>query len=429
MTDPKSLMRQVWWWWAALVPTLLVIAVAYPESVLAVLVSFSLANIVFARTYIVRRAIHSSGGALRHPMPQTVPPVPQPASKRRYWQLAPFASVLLFLIALPVRSVWLAIFACGVFVLPFIQPIRVQYQAKRSLPAAAVVGSPLTCSYSITNDGPLSVSAGVFVDPVPGLGDVTFGLPAMRSGEHADVSMVVVPQRRSWTDATWDSSISGRGWFAGSITYAFQLGGRAPIVRPRLVPWTGAVPLLTLDVVGTGQLRAGAGTDVHGIRAWQPGDSTRAVHWRSTARAGAPMILEREEEFAQETLLVVADGGDGPAWEDAISRAAWLAQNSAHENRAYRIFAGIGTRPIGGDVPGSVAAVTSVDEALDWFAGLQSVGPIDLTPLFNYLRSSRAIGEIAVLTANPALVSAVGALSPHVRAVPVVRQDAVGGVS
>ncbi len=48
------------------------------------------------------------------------------------------------------------------------------------------------------------------------------------------------------------------------------------------------------------------GTDIHGLRPFRAGDSPRWIHWRTTARIGAPMVRELDRS-AGTALIVAAD--------------------------------------------------------------------------------------------------------------------------
>lgn len=62
--------------------------------------------------------------------------------------------------------------------------------------------------------------------------------------------------------------------------------------------------------------------DFAGLRPYAPGDPIRRVHWPTSARAGAPMVVVRTGEGAEEVVLRVESALRGGAREDAIRRAA-----------------------------------------------------------------------------------------------------------
>ena len=91
------------------------------------------------------------------------------------------------------------------------------------------------------------------------------------------------------------------------------------------------------------------------LREYRPGDPLRAIHWRSFARLGKPVVKEFQDEFFVRHGLVLdtfADGSSGSRFEEAVSVAASFAvavpdQDSLLDlmfigNRAYRFTAGRG---------------------------------------------------------------------------------------
>lgn len=84
---------------------------------------------------------------------------------------------------------------------------------------------------------------------------------------------------------------------------------------------TGAMPSGSGDVVHLSQVRADVG-EFAGLRPYQSGDPVRRVHWPTSARVGAPMIVLRTGESGEEVLVRVEAGLRGEAREEAIARAA-----------------------------------------------------------------------------------------------------------
>jgi hypothetical protein len=77
--------------------------------------------------------------------------------------------------------------------------------------------------------------------------------------------------------------------------------------------------------------RAGQRAGIHeghffGLRTWQPGDSRRWIHWRTTARIGEVAVRQFEQPRAEQMLLVVDlhDSGDADG-KRAVERAVALA--------------------------------------------------------------------------------------------------------
>ena len=79
-------------------------------------------------------------------------------------------------------------------------------------------------------------------------------------------------------------------------------------------------------------LRRGAGGELWKFRDYQPDDSLRWVHWKTSARAGRLLVREQEEEQERLVNLRLLLSGprpaeDDPARESAISEAASLARH------------------------------------------------------------------------------------------------------
>lgn len=108
---------------------------------------------------------------------------------------------------------------------------------------------------------------------------------------------------------------------------------------------------------GGRELRPEAGAVLAGVRSYRTGDSARAVHWRSTARRGVPVVREWSAESGHG--LVVAGGWFGPEAEPRLAQvAATVVQVLERGGDITLLDAGTQVRP------------AAVGEALDWFARL-----------------------------------------------------------
>jgi len=70
--------------------------------------------------------------------------------------------------------------------------------------------------------------------------------------------------------------------------------------------------------------RAGAGSDVGGVRAYAPGDALRRIHWRSSLRTGVLLVrdVESEHDAEVEVRLRTSDTAPGEAFERLVGWAA-----------------------------------------------------------------------------------------------------------
>jgi uncharacterized protein (DUF58 family) len=100
------------------------------------------------------------------------------------------------------------------------------------------------------------------------------------------------------------------------------------IVYPALVPVSPAV-LRGLPVRhgGNRQKRRSRDGDFFGLRDFRPGDDPRDIHWRTTARRGAPFVRENEDDEGAEVTIVLdnAAGAAPESFEAAVSLAASYA--------------------------------------------------------------------------------------------------------
>lgn len=83
-----------------------------------------------------------------------------------------------------------------------------------------------------------------------------------------------------------------------------------------------------------------------GLREFRQGDDPRDIHWRTSARRGAPFLRETEDDEGQEVCLVLDNGAadlggaEDAAFEDSVSLTASLACELIA--RGYRV--GLATR-------------------------------------------------------------------------------------
>lgn len=157
-------------------------------------------------------------------------------------------------------------------------------------------------------------------------------LPCVPPGETCRVSYELVFSRRG---AYFTSGLYLRTCFPlGLVEADLTIPHREEIlVLPRIgtlsAEWTHRI---TAALAGDGEkeLRSRASDgEFFAIRPWQSGDSTRWMHWRTTARAGRPMVRQFERESTSVIALVLdpylpetATAGDRARCEAAISFVA-----------------------------------------------------------------------------------------------------------
>jgi uncharacterized protein (DUF58 family) len=92
--------------------------------------------------------------------------------------------------------------------------------------------------------------------------------------------------------------------------------------------------------------------DYYGLRPWQSGDSTRWIHWRSTAKLGVPTVLQFERQRSREVALVLdpwlpanAEQQHEGFLELAISLAATAVADLTRRGHSRLLVAVAGEQP------------------------------------------------------------------------------------
>ena len=98
--------------------------------------------------------------------------------------------------------------------------------------------------------------------------------------------------------------------------------GDGTLVVPAVEP-LGALPFVhpasTTETAMHTAPRRGHGPEYLGIREYRPGDSMRHVHWASTARTGAMMVREFEQEQTRRLAIVVDASRDAEPGDDGFT--------------------------------------------------------------------------------------------------------------
>ncbi len=132
------------------------------------------------------------------------------------------------------------------------------------------------------------------------------------------------------------------------------------LVRPRRVRFdpperagpTGPVRARRLRVVGEGDLR--------GLRPFRDGDSPRAIHWRTSARLGEPIVREDAGSGPLPWIASLAPDADDPIdVERSLERASALARVALASGRTLEV------RVAGEERPRIVARRSELEALLD----------------------------------------------------------------
>lgn len=175
------------------------------------------------------------------------------------------------------------------------------------------LGVKLVITSSRGTRGPASASGNVGRERVAvGAGVVGKG---GHTGEH-----VLQPHPRGPVTMTdwWLETGDPLGLFSWRIR---GRDGELALVLPRFAS-LHAQPLVRELEASVTAPRAGAGTEVFGVRQYQPGDPLRRIHWRSTARRGELIVREFEPPGVQNLGIFLDPHPPGTAEADQIARIA-----------------------------------------------------------------------------------------------------------
>jgi len=211
---------------------------------------------------------------------------------------------------------------------------------RRKLPEQVTAGEPLTVEITIENRrrslGAWLVTVEDWVERVdeqPGVGSQESGVghrwrwwQQLRSAlkldrTHAETLAAQIPARGS-TTTTYRITMPRRGRYRfgplrvstryplGLVWGHFTLEDTAElIVAPRIGRLSPAwAALLEAEMAGDQRRHPQRGLsegDYYGLRPWQSGDSTRWIHWRTTAKLATPTVLQFERQRNREVALLL----------------------------------------------------------------------------------------------------------------------------
>jgi uncharacterized protein (DUF58 family) len=274
-----------------------------------------------------------------------------------------FSALALGALAVVTGNAWLLFMACGAAGIAIgaylIRPKLTAVALFVGMPERGTAGGPVTGQMRIENTGPgwspmahlsyrmRGFSTGeIRVDPLPPGGCVV-----------ADLNLVCESRGVVTGSAARLVSVEPLGLLEFKSFVSFP---GTVIAHPREVPVRVPTPR------GGGSddrewVVSRSGTDVHTIREWRPGDEASQVHWRSTARRGRLVVLEREMPRAGGLAIVLSAGSGDDSWESVISVAGWTAAATAQTGRPVALIASqSGVQLVTGDAPA----------LLDWCASL-----------------------------------------------------------
>ncbi len=241
------------------------------------------------------------------------------------------AQVLYWLAAL-VGSGWLVVLAAaamgppvvGLVLRPRIAALTVQVRG----PGMAGVGTDVRLHVRVVNGGrrgsdPVRISLHEGHDPL------ALDVPALAAGAEVEIEATVAVSTRGVADERAELVAFGPfGFLKTQRTVATRPGVlTAAAPSARTLPATRA----TGGHDGTPSSSHRSGGGVSGIREWRPGDPAHHVHWRSSARRGRLIVLERGDAHTAAACVLAAGDAPGPHWEAVVASAtgALLAAQQA----------------------------------------------------------------------------------------------------
>jgi uncharacterized protein (DUF58 family) len=197
-------------------------------------------------------------------------------------------------------------------------------RVERRLPASASVGAPALVGLLLRNGKPRAPSIGLALrekgGDTPGQGLLLLLGP----GKAEEVSYRFTPRRRGLhrfeqlelaTRAPFGLFEKSRDLDAPGELVVFPRRVAPPPQEPRQLARDGE----------RATHRTGLGLEVYALRDHRAGEDVRSIHWRSSARAGKLIGIDREEERRRRVCVALDHRrASGAALESAVERAAAL---------------------------------------------------------------------------------------------------------
>jgi uncharacterized protein (DUF58 family) len=322
-----------------------------------------------------------------------------------------------------------------------------EIDVEREAPPAFSVGRALPVTYRWRNRGRRSVSLMVkerFPEPLGGAASPLRRVAIPAAGQ-AREQLRVLPAHR------------GKG--QGGTIYSRILGpwGLAWRQASRHLPWEATVypnlvgaSIRALPTQATRRREAGfrnvrrlgEGRVFETLKEWVPGDDTRTIDWKATARRGKVMARQYEDERRQQVLLVIDAGRQMTAESDGVSRLeAVIAAALQLAHSAVEHDDNVGLMIFADEVQTFVAPARgrrALRAVLDGLASAEGrVVEPNYPAAFSQLAARNRKRALTVIftdvidrTASESLVAQVGSLRPrHLPLAVTLRDPALDAVS
>jgi uncharacterized protein (DUF58 family) len=291
---------------------------------------------------------------------------------------------------------------------------------RRRVPAHIFAGRPTTASISIVNRKPRLSSFSLQVMDVVQRGAVDLNIHLLHLPPRASVTRPYSLQfARRGLHRIEGVKLLTRFPF-GLITKAATLPLETDLVvypAPRLLP-DDLIHELTALGQDNAAFRRGQGTGLHNLREYLPGDDSRAIHWKTSARFSQLVVRETEaEDQRQATVALPTAGTPGRPddFEQAVvvvaSLAAWFLE------RDFTVRALVGDD----EIPHGTGAthLHLILRTLALCRADTASAPRPVSDAFLLLRERTALGELAFLVLpwpDPSLLAACRGVSGVLKA-------------
>ena len=279
-----------------------------------------------------------------------------------------FGAGLLFFLATNVQAGWLFVLAAllfGAVIAGVVLPARATrgVVVDRGAPDEVQQGSQALVDITVHGTR-RSTRRGLIVRD-PFLDPADLWVAKVRPGERVEVSSLRAALRRGWHEPGRVTVRSATPFGVAERLRRVTVAGNGTLVVPAIES-LGALPFVhpasTTETAMHTAPRRGHGPEYLGIREYRPGDSMRHVHWASTARAGAMMVREFEQEQTRRLAIVVDSSRDAEPGDDGftpLDRACSVAASVALAAMAQGHSARLVT---GGAEPGGLEMLAGADE-------------------------------------------------------------------
>jgi uncharacterized protein (DUF58 family) len=312
---------------------------------------------------------------------------------------------------------------------------------EREPPAAFSLGRSFLVRYRWRHEGRGKLRIQVrerLPDPLGGAASPLRELEIAEAG--MDEGLEIRPVRRGIGDGG-DLSIRALGpWGLAWRQARLNLPWSATVYPPLLAPSLRPLPLAAARRREAGLRnvrRPGEGRLFEGLREWVPGDDTRIIDWKATARRGKPIARQYEDERRQQVLLLIDAGRlltaevNGVARLEAVIAAALQLASAAVEhddNVGLLVFADTVQRYLA-----PARGRRALRAVLDGLASAEGrLVESDYPAAFRYLAARNRKRALTVLftdvidrTASDALVAHAAGLRPRHLPLAVTLRDPV----